>query len=246
MNKAISNIVRLLVGSKTYDALQKRCQERRFRKICCRVRENGPLLLTKFDKICEDMGINYSIMYGTLLGSYREKGFIKDDGDIDIAISSKNITIQLIDKMVQSGFQFIDALVANNYSALHVAFSCMGVKFDLYSYDLDDTENRLIGFAPRGVNGAYVYEDGLTKAQIKRVSIPYIGCHRVDFAGIKVNAFANEDAVLRILYGEDYMIPKRGVKSQPNDYIWIEPFEKLYVYQIDYNQLRELKNKSLV
>ena len=47
-------------------------------------------LLKKFDEICVDNDIEYSIGFGTMLGAIRHKGFIPWDDDVDILITRQN------------------------------------------------------------------------------------------------------------------------------------------------------------
>ncbi len=44
------------------------------------------LALKKFDEICRENGLRYSIEYGTLIGAVRHKGFIPWDNDIDVSM----------------------------------------------------------------------------------------------------------------------------------------------------------------
>ena len=41
-------------------------------------------IFTKFDEICREHNLKYFMMYGTLLGAVRHKGFIPWDDDIDV------------------------------------------------------------------------------------------------------------------------------------------------------------------
>ena len=41
-------------------------------------------LLIKFDKLCQENNLKYSLAYGTLLGAVRHKGYIPWDDDIDV------------------------------------------------------------------------------------------------------------------------------------------------------------------
>ena len=43
-------------------------------------------ILIKFDEICREHGLRYSLAYGTLLGAVRHKGFIPWDDDVDVAM----------------------------------------------------------------------------------------------------------------------------------------------------------------
>ena len=43
-------------------------------------------LLVEFDNICNEIGIRYFLMYGSLLGAIRHKGFIPWDDDLDVGM----------------------------------------------------------------------------------------------------------------------------------------------------------------
>lgn len=47
-------------------------------------KERLVLLLQKFNSICEENNLTYSLAYGTLIGAIRHKGFIPWDDDIDV------------------------------------------------------------------------------------------------------------------------------------------------------------------
>ena len=43
-------------------------------------------LLKQFDELCDSLGIRYFLMYGTLIGAIRHKGFIPWDDDLDVGM----------------------------------------------------------------------------------------------------------------------------------------------------------------
>ena len=64
---------------------------------------NMLLLLLKFDSICRENGINYSLHGGTLLGCIREHGFIPWDDDIDVSMTRKEYT-KLLNVFINTAF----------------------------------------------------------------------------------------------------------------------------------------------
>ncbi len=50
-------------------------------------------LLKKYDKICNKLGLSYYLVFGTLIGAIRHKGFIPWDADIDVAMFRKDYEI---------------------------------------------------------------------------------------------------------------------------------------------------------
>lgn len=63
----------------------KDCEK--MRKITLKESQNGQLnILKKVIKICDELGIEYWGMYGTLIGAIRHHGFIPWDDDLDIAM----------------------------------------------------------------------------------------------------------------------------------------------------------------
>ena len=55
-------------------------------------------MVKRFVEVCDQYGLRYSIMGGTLLGAVRHRGFIPWDNDIDLAMPRKDF-----DKLLEIG-----------------------------------------------------------------------------------------------------------------------------------------------
>ena len=62
-------------------------------------------MLKEFDEVCTKHNLTYFIVYGTLLGAVRHKGFIPWDDDIDVAMPRNDY-----ERFIQLGYEFKDPL----------------------------------------------------------------------------------------------------------------------------------------
>lgn len=110
-------------------------------------------ILLFIDKLCDKLGLNYCIMYGTLIGAIRHNGFIPWDDDVDIAMNRKDY-LKLQEYFVQhkeelSPFEFFSKDTREQYPYM-IARVCntnfiqkseiegdfgMGTFIDIYPFD---------------------------------------------------------------------------------------------------------------
>ena len=64
----------------------------------------GLPMLSLLDGIFRDCGVPYSLVYGTLLGAVREKGFIPHDYDVDLALFADEDYSRVRERMLREGF----------------------------------------------------------------------------------------------------------------------------------------------
>jgi hypothetical protein len=105
------------------------------RKIRNAMRENGIKLLLTFDQILSKGGVPYSLAFGTLLGAVREKGFIKHDLDIDVALWSDTDAKYVNKILEEGGFEKISEIVVDGgKAAREETYQYMGVNIDLFYF----------------------------------------------------------------------------------------------------------------
>ena len=81
-------------------------------------RKYALVALKRFDKCLEDNNFEYTLAFGTLLGAVREKGFIKHDLDIDVAMWHDEYSDSLRRCLQESGFTLL--LSFSDSSSLHI------------------------------------------------------------------------------------------------------------------------------
>lgn len=121
--------------------------------------------LERFDAFCQEQGVEYCLMWGTLLGCIREKGFIPWDDDVDVAMDRANFEKfkQLAaNNKLPEGFAFEDALflkgcrvpkVRDKKEAVQDRNGGSGIFIDIFPFDYFTTLDALVlGLASYGLH----------------------------------------------------------------------------------------------
>ena len=96
-------------------------------------------ILKKIDKICNTLGLTYWIMFGTLIGAVRDKGFIPWDDDLDIAMSRSDYDIlhnYFINKRTVDGLH-LDCIDTNSRYPFYIdriCDDCWELEFNDFKY----------------------------------------------------------------------------------------------------------------
>ena len=168
-------------------------------------------VLNRFHKVLSENGYEYTLAFGTLLGAISEKGFIKHDFDIDVAMWAEDWSPQLQKCLEKAGFKLWhtfevdkgklgreETYVYNNvsidifyfYSPINKYPYCCD--FTLYS----DTPSHQLCMKKYG------------GCPCRRLELPMIR-NRVltEFGSSKFYIPSNATEILEFRYGKSYMIP---------------------------------------
>lgn len=143
--------------------------------------------------ILNKKNINYFLLFGTLLGAYRENNFIKHDKDIDIGVfieSKEDLESLILDgSFSEKGIQFFK----DRFYSL-----CKGnVYMDIYPFTMDRDEYRsLLGWE-------YNF----------RLNPKYFPTQEIEFLGEKFSTVSNIEDYLVEKYGKDWRIPAEGTPA---------------------------------
>ena len=143
--------------------------------------------LLDFKKCMDQHTLTFGLIYGTLLGAIREKGFIAHDEDTDLFVlleDRKNILAILFD-LRKSGFE------VGRYNGELLTIVRDGEYIDLYFF-------RKQGFFNRECDGYVVPNHMLTNPE------PY------QFLGTSFNVPKNPEKLLNKLYGENWRVPDKN------------------------------------
>ena len=241
-------LLRLIVGRKKRDEIRA---NRRIKKNVKRIKEHGPEALSIMTKIAKEENCYYWLFWGTLLGAYRDTGFIKHDEDIDTGMYDKDITVSFIDKLLASGFRILAIIVDKDFDGgYHLAFDYKGVKLDIYSFHKNEENGKTTAFAP-------LPYDSSVWGQSKRNDIfdvfhitmtNWESLEEIEFEGIQTWIPDNSDEILRTAYGEDYMTPIVGRKSEDEKgkNKVHENNKEHYACSMNYEVFKMLKNKKFI
>jgi len=145
-------------------------------------------------EIFSSNNIHFGLIYGTLLGAYREKGFIKHDEDTDIFIldEDKEKILRLLPKIVKKGFQI------GRYSGSILSIVRDEEYIDFYFY-------KKSRFGNRKCNGHVLKSRWLETIK------------SYQFLGKSFNIPFDVEDVLIHLYGRNWRIPKENTPASNYD-----------------------------
>lgn len=161
------------------------------------VRKYFPEVINAFD----NLGIDYFICFGTLLGAVREKDFIKHDFDLEMGVFSDQYDENLFRSFEKIGFvREYRYSMSGNYmpnEGFVEKYSNGVIHFDLFV------------FSRNGKNiwcWSYLRDEADVLNAIK-LQWPDNGLERIPFQGLEVPVPVNAPAFLEALYGKTWNVP---------------------------------------
>lgn len=148
-------------------------------------------VLSSAVRALNDGGVSYWLTDGTLLGFYRENGFISHDSDIDLAVPINAYSDVIFKEMESQGFAFVRQLGAVG-KGLELTFQKNAVNVDIFFFYRE--AGRLFHSAwLKDLEIRYYYEPFELKVTV--------------FNGLVVNVPADTKSYLVQKYGPDWATP---------------------------------------
>jgi len=191
--------------------------DRNTKKKCELLQKEGSNTLNAFQRVGKRLNIRFDVMFGTLLGAYREHSFIPHDDDIDMVCSIKDLNQQLFSTLREEGFELDRIYVSSDRVGVQLPMKYNGLTSDIY-FMYDDVQSKkrhiILPYAIVGKTWGYSVSHNIFSA--KDIIIPYN--HKrmiIPFKDTELDVVANIDEILKCLYGDDYLSPKRNAHANP-------------------------------
>lgn len=191
--------------------------KRRDEKKCELLQKEGENSLQAYYRVGNKLNIQFDVMFGTLLGAYRDHTFIHHDDDIDMVCDIKYLSKNLLDTLRDEGFYLDRIYVTSDRVGVQLPMKYNGLTSDIYfMYDDDSLPQKHI-YIPLAIEGKdWLYSKSLNIFSVKDMYIPYANTRsKVSFRNTELEIMGNADSILKALYGEDYMVPKANAHANP-------------------------------
>lgn len=211
-----NKIIRIFFGKLYHKILLDPIRNKEIKKF----QNNSKEIIKEFDQILKELKIPYCLMWGSLIGAVREKGFIKHDFDIDIGIWIEDYKDELLNVLKQRGFIHKDRLLVDNgISAMEDTVEKNNVAIDIF-YLYKDSEGKAYTCVFDYMDGCITWEDCLKKYDNAKLYKYYLNFPSkfiyVPFEDFYLPIPHNFHEILTETYGINYMIPDKNWSRDPD------------------------------
>lgn len=172
-----------------------------------RVRKHGVEALATMNEAFSEMSVQMFPVFGTLLGAYREHGFIPYDADIDVGVLCNELPDNYHEILLQKGFNLVKQYyLKEDGRIIEERFEWRSVGVDVFLVvEIGDTYNM---FGAR----KHEYKDWKEANEtdgfpVARQILDKTDFVRQDFMGIQINMPVKVQKWLTDMYTETYMTP---------------------------------------
>jgi len=155
------------------------------------------LLLAK--NILNEKKMDFWLTDGTLLGFYRDNGFIEHDEDIDLGCLIEDLNETVLFDFLDNGFK-LDSIYGNRNIGLEFSFKRKEMKLDIFFFYKEDHKFWHGAWVRKKING--VKKDNLIKYSYDPFKLI-----EIEFYGHKFNAPDNIEKYIETKYGKNWKEP---------------------------------------
>lgn len=128
-------IVKILLRLGLYRPMIAFINQIKFKQQVRKMRKNGLEMLQMADQAFTSMGVQAFLTFGTLLGAYRDKGFIAYDPDVDLGVIDRNLPKNMYEVMAKHGFQLCKQnIISEKKQVIEDTYIYKGIHLDVFHY----------------------------------------------------------------------------------------------------------------
>lgn len=200
-------IVKILLICGLYRPMIKIINQIKFKQQVRKMRKNGLEMLSMADKAFNSMGVKAFLSFGTLLGAYRDKGFIAYDPDVDLGVLDANLPENMIEVMAKYGFHLHKQnFIQTTGKVIEDTYIYKGIHLDVFHY-FEENNDFYTLVAQLHETKDWKEANASDGFPCEKVSVIKTDFHRQPFMGIEVYMPINTHEWLVDMYSETYMTP---------------------------------------
>ena len=200
-------IVKILLTFGLYRPIIKIINQIKFKQQVRKMRKNGLEMLSMADKAFNSMGVKAFLSFGTLLGAYRDKGFIAYDPDVDLGVLDANLPENMIEVMAKYGFHLHKQnFIQTTGKVIEDTYIYKGIHLDVFHYFEEDNDYYTL-VAQLHETKDWKEANASDGFPCEKVSVIKTDFHRQPFLGIEVYMPIKTHEWLVDMYSETYMTP---------------------------------------
>ena len=200
-------LVKILLICGLYRPIIKIINQIKFKQQVRKMRKNGLEMLCMADKAFNSMGVKAFLSFGTLLGAYRDKGFIAYDPDVDLGVLDADLPENMIEVMAKYGFHLHKQnFIQTTGKVIEDTYIYKGIHLDVFHY-FEENNDFYTLVAQLHETKDWKEANASDGFPCEKVSVIKTDFHRQPFLGIEVYMPINTHEWLVDMYSETYMTP---------------------------------------
>lgn len=200
-------IVKILLRLGLYRPMIAFINQIKFKQQVRKMRKNGLEMLQMADQAFTSMGVQAFLTFGTLLGAYRDKGFIAYDPDVDLGVIDGNLPKNMYEVMAKHGFQLCKQnIISETNQVIEDTYIYKGIHLDVFHY-FEEGDDYYTLVAQLHETKDWKEANATDGFPCEKVSVVKTEFQRQNFMNIDVYMPIKTHEWLVDMYSESYMTP---------------------------------------
>ncbi len=200
-------IVKILLCLGLYRPMIAFINQIKFKQQVRKMRKNGLEMLQMADQAFTSMGVQAFLTFGTLLGAYRDKGFIAYDPDVDLGVIDRNLPKNMYEVMAKHGFQLCKQnIISETNQVIEDTYIYKGIHLDVFHY-FEEEDDYYTLVAQLHETKDWKEANATDGFPCEKVSVVKTEFQRQNFMNIEVYMPIKTHEWLVDMYSESYMTP---------------------------------------